>query len=333
MPEVSVIMPVYNKAEYLAHGLQSILDQNFQNFELLIINDGSTDSSLSIIQDFAQMDSRICVFDVPNGGVSKARNLGLDHALGTYVTFIDADDYVAPEYLGNMYRILIHNDVDMVISGVTKYWKDRPETISMTAPFRGRVSMDNLLNEFAETQKSSGIFGTCVSKMYPRMLTQNIRFDECLNLAEDFDYYLRLYDVVESVYFDDKQYYYYLQEASNSSVMVEDSKIDYASQFEINVAYRNFLVHRRCFSGPNRTIVEEQLSNFLFLSLHYCPAEIFSQRFTYLRKVCRDNKIAPTGNTLWKKLILSLFAANICWLASLLTQGYHTARKIVRGVR
>lgn len=333
MPEVSVIMPVYNKAEYLAQGLQSILDQVFRDFELLIINDGSTDSSLSIIQDFARRDPRILVFDVPNGGVSKARNLGLDRASGKYITFIDADDYVAPEYLENMYRILCRWGVDMVISGVTKYWKDRPETVSMIGPFRGRVPMDKLLPSFAEVQKAGGIYGICVSKMYPRTLTQGVRFDENLKLAEDFDYYLRLYAAAESIYFDEKQYYHYLQEANNSSFTVEDSQIDYVSQFKINIAYRNFLMQRGCFSGTNRTIVEEQLANYLFLSLHHCPADAFRWRFSHLRKICRDNQIVPSGNTLWEKVILLLFSTNVCWLAYLLTQGYHTLRKIVRGVR
>ena len=99
MPIISIIIPIYNAEKYLSTCIESILSQGFEDFELLLINDGSKDNSLSICNDYAQRDSRIKVFDKPNGGVSSARNLGLDNATGEYVMFVDADDRLAPNAL------------------------------------------------------------------------------------------------------------------------------------------------------------------------------------------------------------------------------------------
>jgi glycosyltransferase, family 2 len=100
-PKISVIVPVYNTEKWLRRCVDSILAQTYTDFELLLIDDGSTDSSGEICDEYAQQDSRIRVFHKPNGGVSSARNLGLDNSKGDWITFCDADDYVYPCWLDN----------------------------------------------------------------------------------------------------------------------------------------------------------------------------------------------------------------------------------------
>lgn len=97
-PKISVIVPVYNVEKYLRRCVDSILAQTFTDFELLLIDDGSTDKSGEICDEYGQMDGRVRVFHQENGGVSKARNVGLDHAEGEWVTFIDSDDYISDSY-------------------------------------------------------------------------------------------------------------------------------------------------------------------------------------------------------------------------------------------
>lgn len=99
MPLVSIIMPVYNAEQYLASSIESVLAQTAKDFELLLINDGSKDSSLSICREFEARDSRVRVLDKPNGGVSSARNLGLDEAKGEWLMFIDSDDWLTEDAL------------------------------------------------------------------------------------------------------------------------------------------------------------------------------------------------------------------------------------------
>lgn len=102
IPAISVIVPVYNAEKYLRRCVDSILGQTFTDFELLLINDGSTDSSGAICDEYAVKDERVRVFHKPNAGVSSARNLGLDKARGEWITFIDSDDYIDEEFISNL---------------------------------------------------------------------------------------------------------------------------------------------------------------------------------------------------------------------------------------
>ena len=113
-PKISVIVPVYNTEKYLHHCIDSILSQTFTDFELLLIDDGSKDSSGAICDEYAAKDNRVRVFHKENGGVSSARNLGLDNATGEWIAFVDADDYLAPSYLYDFVQNL-SNDVKLLV--------------------------------------------------------------------------------------------------------------------------------------------------------------------------------------------------------------------------
>lgn len=112
-PLISVIVPVYNTAKYLSACLDSVIHQTYQNLEIILINDGSTDNSSSIIQDYVKKDSRIKVINQKNQGLSGARNQGLKKATGDYVTFVDSDDKIAPTMLANLISALqkTHSDI------------------------------------------------------------------------------------------------------------------------------------------------------------------------------------------------------------------------------
>ena len=114
MPLVSIIVPVYKAEQWLHRCVDSILAQTMADFELLLINDGSPDRSGEICDEYAAQDSRVRVFHKENGGVSSARNLGLDNAQGEWISFIDADDWVEKEYLEGVTENL---DADMILGG------------------------------------------------------------------------------------------------------------------------------------------------------------------------------------------------------------------------
>ena len=98
-PLISVIVPVYKVEKYLPACLDSLLAQTYQNFELLLVDDGSPDKCWEILQQYAAQDARVCIFRKENGGVSSARNFGLEQARGEYICFVDSDDLVLPQYL------------------------------------------------------------------------------------------------------------------------------------------------------------------------------------------------------------------------------------------
>ena len=117
---ISVIVPVYNVEKYLHRCVDSILAQTFADFELLLVNDGSKDKSGAICDEYAAKDSRVRVFHKENGGVSSARNLGFDNAIGEWITFVDSDDYILNDGLEKLVSS-INNDVDIVVGD---YFKD-----------------------------------------------------------------------------------------------------------------------------------------------------------------------------------------------------------------
>lgn len=110
MKKVSIIVPVYNTAIFLDACISSILDQDYKNFELLLINDGSTDNSLDICNKWKTMDSRISVYSKINGGLSDTRNYGIQASVGDYITFIDSDDYVSKRYLSYLLKLFSYSD-------------------------------------------------------------------------------------------------------------------------------------------------------------------------------------------------------------------------------
>ncbi len=112
-PQISIIVPVYNVEKYIDCCVQSIINQTYENFELIIIDDGSPDNCPSICDKWGKKDLRIKVLHKTNGGLSDARNYGLKYAKGEYITFIDSDDYISPFYLEKLYNLIINNDADI----------------------------------------------------------------------------------------------------------------------------------------------------------------------------------------------------------------------------
>ena len=137
LQKVSMIVPVYNGAKTLPRCLDSILGQTYENIEVLLINDGSTDDSEKICREFAEKDSRIHVISKENEGVSATRNRGIEEAAGTYIQFTDCDDYLAKDYIENMVNAMELHGADIVIAGYTRWKEDngtvkQPETIFYT---------------------------------------------------------------------------------------------------------------------------------------------------------------------------------------------------------
>ena len=276
--EISVIVPVYNKARYIGSVLSDIAKQTFRDFECIIVDDGSTDSSGEICDEFAAKDKRFCIQHVPNGGVSRARNIGLTRATGQYVTFIDADDHIEPDYLMQLYTDIESSRADMVVAGLEKYWEDGHPPFTTEVPYDGVRSIKQLMPEFAQVQKRTGIYGYGCGNLIRRELIANVRFSEWLRLAVDFEFYLRLYPKVKTIYFEASCKYYYLQEADNSSAIIDSGKIDYVAQLKINLSYRKFLRDTGFYDGDNRKTVDALVANYAFFSIFHCVREEIPER-------------------------------------------------------
>ena len=118
---ISIVIPVYNAEKYLEQCLNSIQNQTYKNFEVILVNDGSMDHSESICMDFVKVDTRFKYFTKVNGGASSARNFGLDYVLGDFITFIDADDWVDENHLEVLLNNIKENNSDMAVSSIKKF--------------------------------------------------------------------------------------------------------------------------------------------------------------------------------------------------------------------
>ena len=215
-PEISVIVPIYNVETYLPQCLGGIRGQLFRNFELILVDDGSKDSSGALCDAFAEHDSRICVIHQANGGVSKARNRGLDEAKGDFIVFVDADDLVRPNYLFDLMQA--QRDLSdelvrtMILSDYQPFSKAGQEKRIFPTPFvmdfRTGEGLD--AKNFRELIFQFRLFPP-YCKLYRRDVIEEhqIRFREGMRSAEDFDFNIRYLAAVDRlVYIDSVQYDY-----------------------------------------------------------------------------------------------------------------------------
>lgn len=178
---LSVIVPVYNAEKYLTHCLESIRKSNYPNIEVILVDDGSTDSSPSICDLFTYKDNRFKVLHVQNGGVSYARNIGIKHCTGEYITFVDADDSVEPEYFDD---IIIRGSEDFVYSGYKNIEAGliKEENILPTAIWNINDIKNNL---YAFWIKVPITFVWCGCYKRQLIVSNNLTFDESSSLGED----------------------------------------------------------------------------------------------------------------------------------------------------
>lgn len=310
MCEISIIMPVYNKAKYIQGVLLDVQKQGFRDFECIIIDDGSTDLSGEICDDFAEKDKRFCVIHIPNGGVSHARNVGLARATGEYVTFIDADDHIEADYLMQLYTDIEKSQADMVIAGPLKFWEDNRQSVTTPIPYKGVQQFEQLMPQFAAVQKNTGIYGFCWGKLMSRELIGDTQFSEWLRLAEDFEFYLRIYPKVRTIYFEDKCKYHYLQEADNSSTIVRDSKIDYLSQLKLNLLYRNYLIDSGFFSAENQLIVQQTLTNYAYFTVLHSNRDSVPLMVQKVHDIVVKEDIRTSGKGVLQRSILYYIRGN-----------------------
>ena len=179
---ISVIVPVYNAEKYLRETVQSVLNQDFKDIEIILINDGSTDSSLEICKDFERKYSQIKVIDQENSGVSVARNRGLEEAAGDYIAFADADDIMKADMLSTLYRCAVEHDAQMVSCGAGLVENDKIIKEEYGTNTLKEYDKEQALKFFLiGKQVNIGVW----TKLFKKELICDIRFLENKKINED----------------------------------------------------------------------------------------------------------------------------------------------------
>ena len=203
---ISVIMPVYKVEKYLAQSIESVLNQDYQNLELILIDDGSPDESGRICDEYAAKDPRVRVIHQKNGGAAAAKNAGLKSATGTYLSFVDSDDYLEPDVFGHMLRVLLENQADAVQCSFQDLYKSHTEP---------QILKPCVLNEKEYLTRFTKDW-TCAllwNKLYKRSLFDGVFFEEGHKIDDEYFTYRGFLEPCKVV-FDDLVIYNYRKRAS-----------------------------------------------------------------------------------------------------------------------
>lgn len=201
-PKISVIVPVYNEENYLDKCIQSILNQSFTDFELLLINDGSSDSSATICDGYTVKDNRVRVFHKENGGVSLARNLGLEHATGEWITFVDGDDYISEKYFN---PILDYNNQDFILLSREKFRNGQTTSSVNFEP--QRMNFESFIKKY----KIHPYYSLIAGKIYKNSIikSKGIFFEPNMKYGEDTIFNIQYLFHCENIAVTNRSIYFY----------------------------------------------------------------------------------------------------------------------------
>lgn len=249
---ISIIVPIYNVEKYLRQCLDSVLNQTYQNFECLLINDGSPDNSAGICKEYVDKDARFHYFEKENGGLASARNLGIKYSKGKYITFIDSDDWVESDYLEVLHSKIKEYNTDFVISSYKKFDMDEDcfYLHIWDQDYYERIwTSQELLSQLPNLENYDGSYTVSWGKLFKRSIFDEILFNEQRKFGEDFECSFKLYLSMTSCLYIHKALYNYRlhSESMLGQVVTERQLMD---DIEIRVGRLPYLIVRGIDSSP-----------------------------------------------------------------------------------
>ena len=280
---ISIIVPIYNVENYLRQCLDSIMNQTYQNFECLLINDGSPDNSADICREYLEKDSRFKYFEKENGGVSSARNLGIERSKGEYITFIDSDDWVDSEYLEVLYRALIEEQADIAISTYKQFNMD--DNCYYVHSYQRGYDRKVFTNKeliaslsSLEQYDSTYVFVSC--KLVSRELLKYNYFNCSTGYGEDMEFWYKLYLTSRKIVYENKDTYIYRTNNDDSRHFEEEKIRGYIQQ------RLNFIAIIAARGMNIRTHVDNCIKYLYFLERKLLDEEVqFAEMLMWVREI------------------------------------------------
>lgn len=296
-PLISIIVPVYNVEKYLPECIESILSQSYSNFELILVDDGSKDKSGIICDEYAKRDNRIKVYHKQNGGVSSARNLGLDNADGEWITFVDSDDIVEPNYLSSMVLYTENYDFSIIQFSLNRIgW---PSSINQEfSNIEKILSMKEyakcLLNYTIDTGPCARLYKAEIINGKNKLeYRQKIRFNTKLKIGEDLIFNLEysINNNLNAILIDKPIYKYrYVENSAMNSRLDLIKKYHTLNRVAKNIIDQN--KYLRSLPEKSNFFITNLFNSFYSLS-QYPTKKIYKE----IRKYNQDAKYIPFLNT------------------------------------
>lgn len=262
---ISIIVPIYNVEHYLGPCIHSLINQKYSDVEIILVDDGSTDASLSICERFAKLDSRIIVIHKENGGQGSARNRGLDIAKGEYISFIDGDDYVSDSMYTTMMTFFEKSSCDIVTCGLITHSGVRKSHTPVPAKGTLWDDPEKILKDYLCTHY---IDGSPCNKIYKRHLWKDLRFPEGVAREDVYIMYRLLAKCKRIVHTGTCEYHYILRPGSSE-------RRNFNPKFLISLQ----------IADDRRDFIKEHFPNLLPLAERSC----YGSRISAIRKIVRSH--------------------------------------------
>lgn len=223
---ISVIIPVYNIEKYLPHCLESVLIQAYRDLEIILVDDGSTDFTGAICDEYAQKDSRIVVIHKENGGVSSARNMGLDRAKGEYIAFVDGDDILHRDYFSVLLKNAVNYNSDISVCRLEMINTDGERRVNCSLE-TGKLDKSKIVKGFFFDENIKEIMYGPYNKLFKSEIINNIKFKQ-YKYGEDLLFVFMVLEQASSIYYDQYVGYSYVRrEGSATKTEFSQSRLDY----------------------------------------------------------------------------------------------------------
>lgn len=208
---ISIIVPVYNVDKYLRECVESLISQTYSDIEIILVNDGSTDTSGQICDEYGNKYDNIHVFHTENRGLSAARNVGLENCHGEYIGFVDSDDWVEPEMYEELYNLITSSNADLSSCSMKADYSDKNITMLKNC----ESFAINKKEFFSAIVLNKKVYGYVCNKLFKKSIIQSLRFDENLLSQEDMDFTMRYAAKSENFAYTHSEYYHYRQRSNS----------------------------------------------------------------------------------------------------------------------
>lgn len=284
--KVSIIVPVYNAEEYIKKCILSILQQDYNNIELILINDGSVDSCLEICSAFAEQDERIKIINQTNQGVSKARNNGLRNATGNFITFVDADDQIEPNMISTAINYLDQYEADVIVYGWQRKYEKKHSIEVVSEKFEVIEPSQIAIKRILESYSACG-GGYPWNKMWRRSSIGEMQFfDEELFYFEDLEWVVRMMlQINRVVVCPECLYQYMIHEGSIST----DSRRAEAKELSYHKALER-IIHNLDIHTNLQQWMKEKYSPEIVNGIVHAKRKHWSKLEQYLKEQLRKRK-------------------------------------------
>lgn len=276
MTTISVIVPVFRAEAFLRTCIESILQQSYQALELILVDDGSTDGSGRICDEYATLDSRVVVIHKKNGGVSSARNAGLDIATGEFVTFVDSDDWISQTFIQEAVRNCETNVFDIFMGGFCRVLPDGSQRGSNIPDTISNVGAMLTEKQYAQLMEFNYVASSC-GKMIRRSLIGHTRFDNSMRSGEDLKFVFELMQKNPVCLATPDMFYYYRAAENSLTTMCDRSKLnDVLKTYRLLISF----AEKMDFTSEFWLLIQERWRNDLL----YLQSIIMQSENSWIKK-------------------------------------------------